>query len=92
MSHLDIDTIIEYVMIDKINDETKALASKVGSHIRDCEECRELVNAYMCVYEGLVEEAANRKILNEQLRSILEERMASEERENGYYISPVFEK
>ena len=30
MKHLDIDTIIEYVMIDEINEETKKLASDVS--------------------------------------------------------------
>ncbi len=85
MSHLDIDTIIEYVMINEINDETKALASKVCGHIKECEECRNLVDAYQCVYDGLVEEAVNRQILSEKLKKLVNERMSAREEQIEYY-------
>lgn len=92
MSHLDIDTIIDYVMINEINDETTALAVKVGTHIRDCSQCRELVDAYLRVYESLIEESVNRKMMSEQLRNILRENMAKEEKKREYYASSEFGK
>ncbi len=53
MNHLDIETIIDYVMISEINDETKALAGEVCGHIIRCKDCMEKVNAFQTVYEAL---------------------------------------
>lgn len=78
MKHLDIDTIIEYVMIDEINEETKKLASDVCSHIKECKECRNVLNAYLSVYGKLIEEAerkaVNRKLIKDAFDDFLDKR------------------
>jgi len=78
MNHLDINTIIDYVMINEINDETKKLASEVCSHIKECKECRETVNAYLDVFGKLIEEserkAINRRLIEEAIDDFLNKR------------------
>lgn len=75
MNHLDTNTIIDYVMINEINEETKKLASDVCSHIRECEECRETVNAYLNVYGNLIGEserdAVKRRLIEEAIDDFL---------------------
>lgn len=78
MNHLDVNTIIDYVMINEINDETKKLASEVCSHIKECNECRETVNAYLNVYGKLIEEsehkAINRRLIENAVEDFLNKR------------------
>ncbi len=54
MNHLTFDEIIEYVSMSKLNEEALMLASKVDTHIRDCDECLELVRAVRAIYEEFV--------------------------------------
>ena len=69
MNHLDIDTIIDYVMIDKINEETKTLAGIVCAHTIRCKECATIVDAFQTVYESLRERMEKEEIY-ENLMSI----------------------
>lgn len=54
MSHLTFDEVVEYVSLSKLNEEALLLASKVDTHIRDCDECLELVRAVRAIYEEFV--------------------------------------
>lgn len=68
MNHLDIETIINYVTINEVNEETKALAGKVCGHIIRCKECMEKVNAFLTVYEAISGEMENEQIYDHLLQ------------------------
>lgn len=52
MNHLTVDEIIAFVSITEINPETMALLTSVNGHIRTCEKCRKLVNAFQLLYDN----------------------------------------
>jgi len=54
MNHLTVDEIIEFVSSSKLNDETVALSAKVNGHIRKCDKCMRLVNAFQLVHDEFV--------------------------------------
>lgn len=56
MKHLMFEDFIEYVSANVLDDDTIALFSKVNTHIRECEECRNLVNAFQKIYDTLTTE------------------------------------
>ncbi len=78
MNHLDINTIIDYVMINEINEKTKNLASDVSGHIRECEECRETVNAYLNIYSELIKESEREDVYDRLAGSELEDILSAE--------------
>lgn len=51
MSHLTFDEMVEYVSLSKLDEEALLLASKVDTHIRECDECLELVRAVRTIYD-----------------------------------------
>ncbi len=51
MNHLTVNEIIEFVSLEELNDVTLEFCSHVNGHIRECEECRKLVNAFQAVYD-----------------------------------------
>ena len=53
-NHLTFDEIVECVSLSKLNEEAFLLASKVDTHIRECDECLELVRAVRKIYEEFV--------------------------------------
>jgi len=56
MNHLKVDEIIAFVSITELNQETMALAASVNGHIRKCEKCRKLVNAFQLLYDAFTKE------------------------------------
>lgn len=51
MEHLKIDDIIEFVSAEKVDDRFQTLFSTVTGHIRECDQCMELVNAFQMLYD-----------------------------------------
>ena len=51
MTHLTVDDIMEFVSLTELNSESLKLAATVNGHIRNCKECRELVNAYQTIHD-----------------------------------------
>lgn len=51
MKHLSIEDIIEFVSAERLDDTFLELAEKVNGHIRECEECLELVSAIQAIYD-----------------------------------------
>lgn len=51
MQHLTIDQIIDFVSICKLDAASLELSCIVNEHIRECDRCLELVNAYQGVYD-----------------------------------------
>lgn len=54
MNHLTIDEIINFVSSSELNDEVVALSTRVNGHIRECDKCLKLVNAFQTVYDEFV--------------------------------------
>ena len=51
MNHLKTNEIIEFVSLNSLNEETLEFCAYVNGHVRECEECRELVSAFQTVYD-----------------------------------------
>lgn len=47
--HLTKDDIIDFILIDTLNEESLELAKRVNTHIMECSECFKLVNAFRTV-------------------------------------------
>ena len=56
MNHLTFEEIVQYVSLKKLNEEAFLLASKVDTHIRECEPCLELVRAVRSIHDEFVKE------------------------------------
>ena len=54
MNHLTVDEIIDFVSSSELNDEVVALSTRVNGHIRNCDKCLKLVNAFQTVYDEFV--------------------------------------
>ena len=46
MNHLTVEEIIDFISMDKLNEETLELAATVNGHITKCQECFENVKAF----------------------------------------------
>lgn len=55
MNHLTVDEIIEFVSSNDLNDEAFLLINKVNEHIRECQECLELVQSFQMIYDEFSE-------------------------------------
>ena len=53
MKHLTIDEMIAFVSISELNTASLELASKVNTHIIECDLCRNKVRAFQEVFCGL---------------------------------------
>lgn len=51
MNHLKVNEIIEFVSLNELNAETVEFCAYVNGHVRKCEECRQLVDAFQTVYD-----------------------------------------
>ena len=51
MKHLDVDEIIRFVSLNKINRETVEFAAYVNGHIRKCPQCLALVQSFQTIYD-----------------------------------------
>lgn len=54
MTHLTVDEMINFVSFDRVNEDSLAIAVKVNSHIRGCEECLDKLRAFQTVHDELV--------------------------------------
>ena len=57
MEHLTLETIVEFLAIADMSEESLNLSKKVNSHIRSCEECRKLVHSMSAIsqeFEDLI--------------------------------------
>ena len=52
--HLTVDEMIDFVSFNKLDHESLALASKVNTHILECNACRKKAEAFQLVYDELV--------------------------------------
>ena len=53
MNHLTTTDIIDFVSINRIDENSLNLASKVNGHILKCDDCLKLVKAFQEVYDEL---------------------------------------
>ena len=53
MKHLTVDEMIDFVSIKKIDASSLALASRVNTHIRECDRCLSRVRALVDIYDEL---------------------------------------
>lgn len=53
MTHITIEEFIDFVSIEELNDEAKALAAKVNGHILECSECLEKARAFQTIYDAM---------------------------------------
>lgn len=51
MKHLTVQEIITFVSFNELTSEMLKLSSKVNGHIRSCDKCLEMVNAFQSVYD-----------------------------------------
>lgn len=51
MKHLTVDEIIDFVSLNELNSEAIRISSIVNEHIRDCEECLNLVRSFQLIYD-----------------------------------------
>ena len=70
MLHLTFEEISDFVAMDNLNLENRELATKVITHIRACDKCREAVGGMLKMTE----------ILSAAKRSISSERKAQKEK------------
>ena len=54
MIHLNVDEIIDFVSMNKLDSKSLALASKVNAHLLKCSACRNKVRAFQTVYDEFV--------------------------------------
>ena len=76
MVHLTVEEMIDFVSFKKPDDRILALASKVNAHVYKCEECREKLEAFQTVYDGLVKygrEITLKKSISKQITKKLQE-------------------
>ncbi len=53
MKHLSVEEIIKYVTASKLDSQTLDLLSDVNAHVRECEVCREKVQAFQTMSDQL---------------------------------------
>lgn len=63
MNHLTFEEIAQYVSLKKLDEEAFALASKVDTHIRECDQCLELVRAVRTIHDELVKRKRGNDLL-----------------------------
>ncbi len=82
--HLTAEEMIKFVSFKGLNEETKELASKVNSHILNCDVCLEKVRAFQMVSEAIQNLDANEIFSKEcvDLECVLEKCAQQEEEEN----------
>ncbi len=51
MEHLSVDEIIDFVSLEKLNDDAVKISTTVNEHIRNCEKCLKLVRAFQMIYD-----------------------------------------
>lgn len=54
MEHLTIEDIIQFVTISVIDENSFRLASRVNTHILQCDQCRKKVSAFQTIYDKLL--------------------------------------
>lgn len=64
MKHITIDEILDFVSIERMDAKSLELASKITTHIRECDDCLQKVRAFQNVYEGIKTEDRRLSIKN----------------------------
>ena len=70
MPHLSFEELSDFVSMDNLSGENRVLATKVLSHIRTCNICREALGGMLSVTE----------IFSDARRSLAEERKGQKEK------------
>lgn len=70
MIHLTAEEMIDFISIHELTPETLALASKVNTHIRQCERCLTKLQAFQFVGDELTRQNRDieRNILEQELQ------------------------
>lgn len=71
MEHLTIGEIVEFVTLKKLDENAIALAKKVNGHIRNCDNCLELLRGVRTLHEEITSMKENESL---DLNSLLESR------------------
>ena len=53
MKHLTVDEFIDFVSMSRIDERSLLLASKVNTHIGECESCLRKLRAYQLVFDEM---------------------------------------
>lgn len=70
MNHLTVDEIIAFVSFTQLNQETMALSVRVNGHIRKCEQCRKLVDAFQLLYDEFTKQGTTGSFKQFALQSL----------------------
>ena len=65
MEHLTFETVVDFLAINDLSEESLELSKKVNGHIRSCEQCRKLVQS-MSVISQEFEDLMIQKSLNKK--------------------------
>lgn len=76
--HLDFDEIVEYVSLNTLDEDALRLASRVDTHVRECDECLQLVNAVELINDEFIRLGNDREffekkapVMDEELQQML---------------------
>lgn len=53
MKHLAVDEFIDFVSMNRMDEQSMELASKVNTHIGECENCLRKLRAFQSVYDEM---------------------------------------
>jgi len=53
MKHLTVDELIDFVSMNRMDEQSMELASKVNTHIGECENCLRKLRAFQLVYDEM---------------------------------------
>ena len=81
MNHLTVDEIIAFVSITELNEETMTLLTSVNGHIRTCEKCRKLVNAFQLLYDTFTNQCCSGSFSQYARRALESEQQLTKELE-----------
>lgn len=87
MDHLTVDQIIEFVSMNKLDEDAIALSATVNGHIRKCEKCLKLVRAFQTVYDEFYRLNFNgdfKKFVEEAIEDAKNEKKKSSESQDNY--------
>ena len=84
MEHLTIDEILDFVSLTELNDESIKLAATVNGHIRECEKCLKLVDAFQLIYDEF-----ERLNIKGNFKGFLSEDLLKEKKENNKLVEAV---
>lgn len=84
MKHLTVDEMIDFVSINKLDDESLKLASVVSAHILQCDICRKKVEAFQIVYDELIKMTKNKNFSNIINKKVIDNEKNSEKQFDNF--------